>query len=397
MTTESPTLDAIQLILLTTVSSPHASVPSSSGADVIARADRVHDVTSVLQQVGLSAEDPVKVVIRARECLAEFPAVAGNVLGRTAVVFARVRPAERWSVARTVLGTWTGGRPGVVRGGELAPGVAVYSATDPGVLVVLCDPDEVADREASARLYGPLRLAETLVHKLTAQQREYHALRGALSAARSALDAELAPYTRQVTAAQPGENAAERMLAANQRTTAAYVNLLRVVSRARRMAAMLRANRANLGGYLTAAGDGPGRRALAGRLRAAGLAVQQVQTDLADLRPLLDVAEWTSTYHCHRQLAALALTEAKENRLREADDRKRDRMMMLLTAAAAWLAFTQVWAAVVAAQPDSVRGTGWWAVGVLMFIPSLLAGLVSWGVVRGVWALARRMSGQGHS
>ena len=177
MTSEPLTLDGVQFIMLTTVSAPGGT--HTRVTDVITRVERVHDVTAVLQQVSKSDPgDPVEVVSWSRTQLAKLPRVSGNVLGCTVVLFARVSSVHRATAAHAVLGAWTSGRPGVVRGGELAPGMAVYTATDPGILVVLCDPNDEADRESSARLYGPLRLAETLAHKVAAQQREYTALRG---------------------------------------------------------------------------------------------------------------------------------------------------------------------------------------------------------------------------
>jgi hypothetical protein len=394
MTADTVTVTAVHALRLTTVLRTDAAParPTTSPLEVITQVDVVHDMASVLEQ-SASQDDftPEAAVAWCRDRLDALTPVRGRVLGRTAVLFARVPEADRAAAARALFAAWAGGKPGAVRGGELVPGVALYSATDPGLLVLLCDPGDDAERAAAARLYGPLRLAEAFAHKVAAQQAEYEDLRGKLFDARNGLDAELAPYTRAVTAAGPSvSEAADRVLAANHRVTTAYVNLCRVVARARRMAAMLCANRANLRTYLAAVGDGPGRRAVAGRVRAAGLAVGQVRTDLAAVRPLLDVAEWTSTYHCHRQLTALALAEAKANRLREAEEKQRERVDLLLAAAAAWLGFTQVWEAVVAAQPEEVRGTGWWTMGVLMFVPALLAGPVIWLLVWGGWSLAER-------
>ena len=117
----------------------------------------------------------------------------------------------------------------------------------------------------------------------------------------------------------------------------------------------------------------------------------ELRADLADVRPLLDVAKWTSTYHCNRQLAVLALTEAEESRIREADARRQDRMMLVLTVAAVWFGFTQTWEGGGSGPSRRVLvgpGGGPWER--LMFVPSLVAGLVIWLLVRGGWRLAHR-------
>jgi hypothetical protein len=399
MSNSTLTLTALHLVRLTTVlwrdvrkARPRLRAKESvpGGTRYI---DRVHDMASILEQcVAKDETDAAAAIAWCRQRLDALRSLPGRVLGRTVVLSARVPEADRDATARELLAAWTGGKPGIVRGSPLPSGATLYSATDPGLLVLLCDPTEDAEVAAAARLYGPLRLAETMAHKIAAQHAEYEDLRGKLFAVRNELDAQLAPYTRAMTAAGPGVSpAAEAALDANHRVTIAYVNVCRVAARARRMAAMLRANRANLRTYLAAVGTGSSPKALAGRARAAGLAIGQVRTDLAAVRPLLDVAEWTSTYHCHRQLTTLALAEARESRLREEDSRRRDRVSLFLLVAAAWLGFTQVWEAVVAAQPEADRGTGWWAVSLLMFLPALLAGPVIWLLVWGGWSLAERL------
>jgi hypothetical protein len=329
--------------------------------------DEVHDVLSALAQIDV--ERPVGVTeLRAAAYRLRNPDYlpAQDLLGTTTFVVAKTtRPGAGPALLTGILD----GKSGPIDGGAWGQVGTVHAALDPDVIAIVCPPGDAADRRLGAALYGPVRLAEIMHHKIEGQYREYQEhLRPALLAAAEELDQALRPLADQMSAAT--EPALAPTLDRGRAVMGAYCRAVQALAPVQRVRSMLDGNLHNLAAL---AGDAFWQR----RAQRDSQCLAQVDADLGLVRPVFDAAQWVGQFHHSRLLAQMNLTEMAESRQRDRDDEKRETHNRRLMVLGVWLGLAQIWAAYLSMLPTEHRPTGpglaW-----LSFAPALI-GLVLLG------------------
>ena len=172
-----------------------------------------------------------------------------------------VRRHEITTAASDLLAILTGSEHGVVRGGEISPGVGLWRRTDdPGWLVMLHDDEDSAERTANSLLVGPLRKHEVAAHKAERHfdrfRRFHRRLREQRESLHRAIDALAAVLDRHGTDGTGIDP--EAALEQNAATNDARRELNEMVGRARRMDTSLEAQLANLQAMRLLLGSGAG-------------------------------------------------------------------------------------------------------------------------------------------
>ncbi len=295
--------------------------------------EKFNHVTIVYDQAILSGEPTSEeAAVQCRALIEHRPMpVRDRIIGLTSVVQARCRVEEGASAsematsATDLLTMLTASEYGVVRGGEISPGVELWGRTDDlGWLVMLCADTDGSEHSADWLLLGPLWKHEVAVHKAQRQYDQFRRLhrrlreqRESLQRAISALATVLDRHGTDGTMIDP-----EAALKQNAATTSARCAMNEMVGRVRRMVTTLEAQLANLQAMRLLLGSGAGLEALEPRRQHIDQMIAQVRAELDYTEPALESAHDICALHRAALLTDQNEIERRENILRERGNRR---------------------------------------------------------------------------
>ncbi len=305
--------------------------------------------------------------------------------GETWFLLAQADAPSPEAIATGALQQLQHSNPRPLRGGPLRPGVELFVANNRQWIVLLTQPTEELEQQAAGYLYGPLRLIETLGHRIGWVLQEYkNSIRPELEDCQQQLQDELDKLIEHIDQAplDPEERDLQRDHQGVTQTVGAYRRLNELVSRASKVETTLRANRLTLMGAHREFSEGPGQAAVTSRLDEANIAVGQIETDLGYCRPLLESARWTAESHQASLLAGLNFAEHRQKAAQE-------NLNLLLTTLGIWVTVLTIWAPDLANSDGNLLSLAAWETMITTVPPALLIFVGLWWVVTLLWIAVR--------
>ncbi|MCA9047637.1 MAG: hypothetical protein KDA89_02850 [Planctomycetaceae bacterium] len=337
---------------------------SAEGRGERRHSESVHDCLTLLHKINAPDVAPAEASVSSLKAVLTFaeehPLPTSQRLGESRFVVVQISGGGLsdadflQQIGEAVFGT------SVTSANVMSDGTLVQ-ADNRQTLLLVC---ETSQLEAVVRLvYGPLRLLETLCHKIVGQFDEYRRnFREPLLSAADELQNRLHELqsrwrTTPTDAAgrQPTATQAASVVRSGQQVTEAYTRLLMAESPVQQTKTMLLANLQNLEQLQSSMADAAANAVIRQRANQLPMLRAQVEADLGVTKPLLEAARCvTQTFHS-QMLAEVAAGEAESNRRQSDESRRREQQNLRLVLIGLWIGCNELVAAWLNLNP-SVSG-----------------------------------------